>query len=262
MQISRSATCNSTCTMCSIQTIAMLRPRSSRIVVTSSLVSPSVRPPPISSRSSSLGAVASAREFEPLAVEQAERFRAPVAHGQHAAQPQRIEAAVVRFGAREPRGLRGGQHDVLEHRHAAERARDLVRPHHAAPAPLGRVEPGHVGTLEPHCPGARRKDSIACLATLIEAGVPTSHIALPSQRQRCRGRLYGLAIATSYCHVVATTFGVPHCQPRCARRWRAFAISTSALSEITSTMLVPPKPAACSARLTARKSISDRPIAA
>ena len=47
--------------MCSIQTIAMPRRFSSRMVATSSCASASVSPPPISSSSSSVGLVASAR---------------------------------------------------------------------------------------------------------------------------------------------------------------------------------------------------------
>src|SRR5581483_1325666 len=61
MHTSRSTTCSSTWRMCSIQTIAIARRRSSRTIATSSLASASVRPPPISSRSSTFGRVASAR---------------------------------------------------------------------------------------------------------------------------------------------------------------------------------------------------------
>src|SRR2546423_7792121 len=61
MQTRRPTTRTSTCTMCSIQTTAMPRSRSSLTVATSSTAWASVRPPPISSSRSTRGSVASAR---------------------------------------------------------------------------------------------------------------------------------------------------------------------------------------------------------
>jgi hypothetical protein len=50
--------------------------------------------------------------------------------------------------------LRGDQ-DVLEHRHAGERAWDLIGPPDAEPAPAGRVEPGDVAPGELDVAGVR-----------------------------------------------------------------------------------------------------------
>ena len=82
----------------------MPRRRSSRMASTSSLASASVRPPPISSSSSSCGLVGErAREFQPLAVEQAQRLGAPVGEAGHAAERERVDRAVVgRVAARGP----------------------------------------------------------------------------------------------------------------------------------------------------------------
>jgi hypothetical protein len=84
------------------------------------------------------------RQLEPFAIEQAERLGAAIGQLDHAAQAQRIDAARAGLVAAEPATVRGGGQHVLEHRHAAEGARDLVGTGDTEAAALCRVEPRHV----------------------------------------------------------------------------------------------------------------------
>ena len=98
-----------------------------------------------------------ARELQPFAVDQAERLGAPIGEAGHAGQRQRLDGARVGRVALQAAAVRGGGEDVLEHRHAAERPRDLVRAREAAPAPFGGRQGRHVLAAEAHPPGGRRK---------------------------------------------------------------------------------------------------------
>ncbi len=91
MQTSRSTTCSSTCTMCSIQTMAMPRRRRfldgvdqfARLAVGQAAAD-------LIEQQHARPGRQRAGQLQPLAVEQAERFGAPVGERQHAAQPQRL----------------------------------------------------------------------------------------------------------------------------------------------------------------------------
>ena len=88
-----------------------------------------------------------ARELQPLAVEQAERFGGPVGDAGHAAQLERRDGALIGLVAAEIGAMRGGDEDVLERRHAAERLWNLVRAHQPEPAALRGRARRHVGAV-------------------------------------------------------------------------------------------------------------------
>jgi hypothetical protein len=78
-----------------------------------------------------------ARQFEPLAVEQAKRFGAPIGDAHHAAKRDRFDRPYMRCLAVQLPALRRRHEYILEHCHTAERLRDLMSAHDAEPAAFG-----------------------------------------------------------------------------------------------------------------------------
>ncbi len=87
---------------------------------------------------------------------QAERLGAAVGDRRHTGERERGDRLVVGRAALEAGAVGGGGEDVLEHRHAAERARDLVRAHQTFAAALGDGRIGHVLAAKAHPPAGRR----------------------------------------------------------------------------------------------------------
>ncbi len=124
----RSATASNACTTCSIHTIVTPCSFTRWISSTSSCVSGSVRPPAISSSSSSFGRVASARASSSRL--RSSSVSVPANWFARRSRPVRfkyVDAHVVScaFGKRAAEGRAHQQ--VFEHRHAAERTRHLIR---------------------------------------------------------------------------------------------------------------------------------------
>ena len=149
--IMRSTTRSSAWTMCSIQTIATPVARRSRIVATSSSTSASVRPPAISSSSSTLGLRRQRPgQLEALAVEQGQRARddvglvdaCPVVSSASTAASSAVPSRRVRRAERRP------DEHVLEHREPLERPRDLRGAPDPATTPGMGGLPGDVGAVE------------------------------------------------------------------------------------------------------------------
>ncbi len=143
--------------MCSIQTIAIPRAFNSRMMSTSSFASASVKPPPISSSSRTAGPVASARASS-------SRFRSmspSVSARRLATDVMPVSASdfdrrLIGAFMLEPAAMRGGGEDILEHRHAAEGPRNLVRARQPPPASLRRRREGDVLAEKAHPPAGRR----------------------------------------------------------------------------------------------------------
>ena len=77
-----------------------------------------------------------AGELEPLAVEEREAAGAAIGGGAEAALRQDVHAGAIGLVFAPPRPEGGGHHQIFEHRHVAERPRDLERardPHAASP---------------------------------------------------------------------------------------------------------------------------------
>ena len=138
MQTSRSATCSRMWTICSIQTMAMPRRLSSRIDVDefARLAVGQAAADLVEQQHRGIGGER-ARQFEALAVDQAERLGAPVGDAVMPAASSESIGALVGLVAAEAAAVRGGGEDVLEHRHAAERPRNLMGARESAPAALG-----------------------------------------------------------------------------------------------------------------------------
>ena len=158
MQTSRSTTWTSTCTMCSIQTIAMPRRAVAGWSRRSSAASASVRPPPISSSSSTCGSVASARaSSRRLRCSRprlsARRFASSISPHSSSTSMQRV----VGVRPRRPRAGAAPTSTFSKHRHAAERPRDLVRAADAEPAAAARPQPGDVVAVEADGAGVGRE---------------------------------------------------------------------------------------------------------
>ena len=98
-----------------------------------------------------------ARKLEPLAVEQAERLGAAVGDAGHAAQLERRDGVLIGLVAAEIGAMRGGDEDVLERRHAAERLWNLVRAHEPEPAALRGRARRDVRAPEFDAAGVRRE---------------------------------------------------------------------------------------------------------
>src|SRR6266511_5683616 len=157
MATMRSTTDSRACTMCSIHTIETPAARSRRMVATSWCTSASVRPPAISSSSSTRGPVASAlasssRFSSSSGRVPARRLALP------ASSTASIAARLAWWGSPSPRTPPGApeggadQH-VLVDGHADERAGDLVGEGHAELAAGARGQVGDVPTLQAHPPG-------------------------------------------------------------------------------------------------------------
>ena len=122
---------------------------------TSASHSLSVKPPATSSSSSSFGSVASARASSSRL--RSSSVSVPAGTLALSASPQRSSIArsavdMPLAPARES----AGDHQILEHRHAAERLRNLKRAGDAQPAALGRRQPRDVAALEQDASGIRR----------------------------------------------------------------------------------------------------------
>ena len=107
-----------------------------------------------------------AGQFEPLAVEQAERLGAAVGDAHHAAELDGVDRLVVGLAAFEAGAVGGGDEDVLEHRHAAERARNLVGAHEAQAAALRRGKAVTSRPLKRSC-RFRRKAPTSTLSNVV-----------------------------------------------------------------------------------------------
>ena len=97
-----------------------------------------------------------AGELEPLAIDESERLRAPVGDGSHAGQRKRVDRRLIGAFMLEPAAMRGGGEDILEHRHAAEGPRNLMRARQPPPASLRRRRGGDVLAEKAHPPAGRR----------------------------------------------------------------------------------------------------------
>src|SRR5271155_4884759 len=67
-----------------------------------------------------------ARQFQTLAVQKAERLRSTVGNLQHAAKPQRVDAAIISLVTLKPSAVRRGDEKILENSHPAKRSRNLM----------------------------------------------------------------------------------------------------------------------------------------
>jgi hypothetical protein len=106
------------------------------MVPTSSIASASVRPPPIGREC--------ATELEPFAIEQPEVGGPAVGDVDQPARLQHVDDTHVRSGAALVRTLHGADEHILEHGHADERARNLMRASNTEPAAPIRAHAGDV----------------------------------------------------------------------------------------------------------------------
>ena len=97
-----------------------------------------------------------AGEFEPLAVDEAERLGAPVGDPRHGGERKRVDRLLIGALPLEPAAMGGCGEDILEHRHAAEGPRNLMRARKPPPAALGRRREGDVLAEKAHPPAGRR----------------------------------------------------------------------------------------------------------
>ena len=130
----------------------------SRIVSTSARHSSSVSPPAISSSSRTLGVRGQrAGQFQALALKQRQAAGQRVRLGNQPGLFQDFGARPVALGFRLAGAEGGADQQILEHRHADERVRDLVRAADAAAAALVGRQRRDVRSVEDDPAGIRRQ---------------------------------------------------------------------------------------------------------
>ena len=97
-----------------------------------------------------------ARQFETLAVDEAERFGAAIGDARHPREGKHVDGAIVGGVARQAPAMHGGGENIFEHRHAAEGARNLMRPRQPHSAAFGGWRRCHVAPQESHRAAGRR----------------------------------------------------------------------------------------------------------
>ena len=99
----------------------------------------------------------SARQLKPFAVKQRQRVGLHIGFVGELAILQDLRAEVIDIPLAPAFGESAGDDQILEHRHAAERLRNLKRAGDAKPAALGRRQTGDVAAFEQHASRIRRQ---------------------------------------------------------------------------------------------------------